>query len=107
MNTNVAMPIFSRRRIQQMLDDLAGAVSPPHFIGRLNDKRFQNALARSRVGRTQSMAWEQRLAERDVEQMRRDWEYARSCLSELVALSEDCRTHLSTSAFKPVCVELE
>src|ERR1043166_6190927 len=38
------MPIFSRRRIQQMLDDLAGVVRPAQFIGRLNDKRFENAL---------------------------------------------------------------
>jgi hypothetical protein len=38
------MPIFSRRRIQQMLDDLVGVISPSHFIGRLNDKRFENAL---------------------------------------------------------------
>ncbi|QRN99350.1 hypothetical protein JRI60_10155 [Archangium violaceum] len=39
------MPIFSRRRIQQMLDDLSGTASPSHFIGRLNDKRFENALS--------------------------------------------------------------
>ena len=32
------MPIFSRRRIQQMLDDLIGVAAPAHFIGRLNDK---------------------------------------------------------------------
>ena len=38
------MPIFSRRRIQQMLDDLIGVVAPAQFIGRLNDKRFENAL---------------------------------------------------------------
>jgi len=38
------MPIFSRRRIQRMLDDLAGIVPPAQFIGRLNDKRFENAL---------------------------------------------------------------
>lgn len=38
------MPIFSRRRIQQMLDDLIGVAKPSHFIGRLNDKRFENAL---------------------------------------------------------------
>lgn len=38
------MPIFSRRRIQQMLDDLVGTVNPKHFIARLNDKRFENAL---------------------------------------------------------------
>jgi hypothetical protein len=38
------MPIFSRRRIQQMLDDLIGIVAPAQFIGRLNDKRFENAL---------------------------------------------------------------
>lgn len=38
------MPIFSRRRIQRMLDDLAGKVRPAHFIGRLNDKRYENAL---------------------------------------------------------------
>lgn len=38
------MPIFSRRRIQQMLDDLIGVAAPSQFIGRLNDKRFENAL---------------------------------------------------------------
>ncbi len=38
------MPIFTRRRIQQMLDDLIGIASPSQFIGRLNDKRFENAL---------------------------------------------------------------
>lgn len=38
------MPIFSRRRIQQMLEDLADVVPPAQFIGRLNDKRFENAL---------------------------------------------------------------
>lgn len=38
------MPIFSRRRIQQMLDDLIGVAAPAQFIGRLNDKRFENAL---------------------------------------------------------------
>lgn len=38
------MPIFSRRRIQQMLDDLIGVAAPTQFIGRLNDKRFENAL---------------------------------------------------------------
>lgn len=38
------MPIFTRRRIQQMLDDLIGIAAPSQFIGRLNDKRFENAL---------------------------------------------------------------
>lgn len=38
------MPVFSRRRIQQMLDDLIGVTAPSQFIGRLNDKRFENAL---------------------------------------------------------------
>lgn len=38
------MPIFSRRRIQQMFDDLIGVAAPAQFIGRLNDKRFENAL---------------------------------------------------------------
>lgn len=38
------MPIYARRRIQKMLDDLSGIVSAKHFIGRLNDKRFENAL---------------------------------------------------------------
>lgn len=38
------MPIYSRRRIQQMLDDLSEIIDPKHFIGRLNDKRFENAL---------------------------------------------------------------
>lgn len=38
------MPIFSRRLIQQMLDDLIGIAAPTQFIGRLNDKRFENAL---------------------------------------------------------------
>ncbi|SDC84219.1 hypothetical protein SAMN05444678_10681 [Sphingomonas sp. YR710] len=39
-----AMPIFTRRRIQTMLDDLIGIAAPSQFIGRLNDKRFENAL---------------------------------------------------------------
>lgn len=38
------MPIFSRRRIQAMLDELAPFVGASHFIGRLNDKRFEQAL---------------------------------------------------------------
>tara|TARA_R100001198_G_scaffold83881_1_gene57469 strand:+ start:7585 stop:8967 length:1383 start_codon:yes stop_codon:yes gene_type:complete len=42
--TSPKMPIFTRRRIQQMLDDLVGIAAPSQFIGRLNDKRFENAL---------------------------------------------------------------
>jgi hypothetical protein len=38
------MPVYSRRRIQQMLDELSGIIRPSHFIGRLNDKRFENAI---------------------------------------------------------------
>lgn len=38
------MPLFSRRTIQRMLNDLSGVVKASHFIGRLNDKRFENAV---------------------------------------------------------------
>lgn len=38
------MPIFSRRCIQQMLDDLHGLAPTAQLTGRLDDKRFENAL---------------------------------------------------------------
>lgn len=40
----IQMPIFSRRRIQSMLSDLSRDLKSSHFIGRLNDKRYENAI---------------------------------------------------------------